>query len=499
MRAAADGARPGPPHRRLHGLRGRHPPGRGQRGAADREPLHRSTCDWERRGGPGPAPARADLQAESRRPAQLARFTKEARAELGAAGDHLLADPGREAARGVGQAPAGRAGTARAQALGWPDAYPFTKALGERALVDGTAWGRPPTASGAAHHRAALDHRVGPGRAACPGWIRGFRMAEPIIISYARGLLREFPGVPEGVIDVIPVDMVVAAILAVAAAGPDPAGPTRLPRGLGGARTRCATGGWSSWSSDWFSQHPLYDDRGQPISVPEWSFPGRGRVQRQLQRATRAMDAVERLLTALPVRGGRPTLSARLEDRNDPGQAGPRLRRALRRLHRDRGPLPGRPAAGPRGDPGRRGPRRLLLRPRRSSTGPTTSTTSTCRRSSSTPGSAPPRPARWWPAAPSGPGEAILSPDRHLAVFDLENTLIASNVVDTYAWLASRHLPAGKRADVRGRPAARGARRCWPSTAGTGATSCAPSTAATRAPRWPCSRTTPGSCSTASC
>ena len=42
--------------------------------------------------------------------------------------------------------------------------------------------------------------------------------------------------------------------------------------------------------------------------------------------------------------------------------------------------------------------------------------------------------------------KAILSPDRHLAVFDLEHTLMASNVVDTYAWLASRHLPAARRA-----------------------------------------------------
>ncbi len=54
---------------------------------------------------------------------------------------------------------------------------------------------------------SALEHPV-------PGWIRGFRMAEPIILSYARGLLREFPGVPEGIVDVIPVDLVVAAILA---------------------------------------------------------------------------------------------------------------------------------------------------------------------------------------------------------------------------------------------------------------------------------------------
>jgi phosphoserine phosphatase len=35
---------------------------------------------------------------------------------------------------------------------------------------------------------------------------------------------------------------------------------------------------------------------------------------------------------------------------------------------------------------------------------------------------------------------AVLSPGRHLAAFDLENTLIASNVVESYAWLASRRL-----------------------------------------------------------
>jgi alcohol-forming fatty acyl-CoA reductase len=40
---------------------------------------------------------------------------------------------------------------------------------------------------------------------------------------------------------------------------------------------------------------------------------------------------------------------------------------------------------------------------------------------------------------------AILSPERHLAAFDFENTLVASNVVESYAWLASRHLPVGER------------------------------------------------------
>jgi fatty acyl-CoA reductase len=39
----------------------------------------------------------------------------------------------------------------------------------------------------------------------------------------------------------------------------------------------------------------------------------------------------------------------------------------------------------------------------------------------------------------------VLSPDRHLAAFDLENTLIASNVVASYAWLATRRLPPDDR------------------------------------------------------
>jgi hypothetical protein len=39
----------------------------------------------------------------------------------------------------------------------------------------------------------------------------------------------------------------------------------------------------------------------------------------------------------------------------------------------------------------------------------------------------------------------VLAPERHLAAFDLENTLIASNVVASYAWLATRRLPRDER------------------------------------------------------
>src|SRR5439155_3108297 len=55
-----------------------------------------------------------------------------------------------------------------------------------------------------------------------PGWIEGFKMAEPIILAYGRGSIPEFPGLPEGVVDIIPIDLVVNAMLAVAARPPHP-------------------------------------------------------------------------------------------------------------------------------------------------------------------------------------------------------------------------------------------------------------------------------------
>src|SRR5204863_1430385 len=108
-------------------------------------------------------------------------------------------------------------GRSRAAMLGWPDAYAYTKALGERALLDNRG-DVPVTIVRPSIIESALAEPR-------PGWIRGFRMAEPVIISYGRGLLREFPGIPEGVVDVIPVDLVVAAILAVVARGPLATGP----------------------------------------------------------------------------------------------------------------------------------------------------------------------------------------------------------------------------------------------------------------------------------
>ena len=385
---------------------------------------------------------RADLDAASRLPERLDGFAKKARGELGGAGLHLLAERAERIREDWVKSEMVRVGQARAQSLGWPDAYPYTKALGERALVAQFGDTVPLTVIRPSIIESALAEPR-------PGWIRGFRMAEPIIISYARGLLREFPGVPEGVTDVIPVDLVVAAIIAVAGeallADPDQyAGPT-VYHVASGVRNPFRYGHLVELVTGWFTEHPLYDSDGQPIVVPEWSFPGRGRVQRQLARASRAMDLAERVVGSLPIRGRQAAWMAALEEQHlladralgyvelygayTETEARYRVDRLLALWERmdedDRSVFCLDPAAVDWDSYVRDVHLPSVIEHARVRTSPTRST----------------KPNRSERAL-----RAILSPDRHLAAFDLENTLIASNVVDSYAWLASRHLPPAARA-----------------------------------------------------
>ncbi len=84
---------------------------------------------------------------------------------------------------------------------------------------------------------------------------------------------------------------------------------------------------------------------------------------------------------------------------------------------------------------------------------------------------------------PHAPASKVLSPERQLAAFDLENTIIASNVVFSYAWLATREMGAMERVRFA---CARSEKRpvCSLSTSVTEPTSSATSTAATTERRW---------------
>jgi HAD superfamily hydrolase (TIGR01490 family) len=377
---------------------------------------------------------RADTEAESRRPELLEGFTKDARAELGAAGPPVLAA---KAERLREQWVADRlveAGRARAQGLGWPDAYAYTKALAERAAIE-THAPVPLTIVRPSIIESALADPH-------PGWIRGFRMAEPVIISYGKGLLKEFPGIPESVVDVIPVDFVVAALLAVAAAGPED--KPCVYQAATGARNPLRYDHLVNTVRDYFGEHPLYDNHGQPIVVPPWSFGGRGRVQRQLERGIKVLRTAEKAIGALPIRGERAEISGRVEERRSEAERArgyvklygayaeteaifddSRLRALWNRLDADDQQAFGfdtsvidwssyindvhMPSVVRQARVRTTGGRREGL-----------SREERARR-------------------------AVLSPERHFAAFDLENTLIASNVVESYAWLASRRMPDDER------------------------------------------------------
>ena len=95
---------------------------------------------------------RDDLEAESRRPEKLRGFTKQARAEIGAAGDHLIAVEGREAARGVGERRAGHRGHGAGALARVARRLPLHE--GARRAGARGAMGGP----GAHHVRAALHH-----------------------------------------------------------------------------------------------------------------------------------------------------------------------------------------------------------------------------------------------------------------------------------------------------------------------------------------------------
>ena len=255
--------------------------------------------------------ARADTDAESRRPELLARFAKEARAELGAAGPPLLATKAEKLREEWMADHLVEAGRSRAKSLGWPDAYAYTKALAERA-VSQEKGDVPVTVVRPSVIESALSEPS-------PGWIRGFRMAEPVIISYGRGLLKEFPGIPEGVVDVIPVDMVVATILAVAAKGPEP-GDSPVYHVATGNRNPLHYRRLVDLVREYFGEHPLYDSSGQPIVVPPWQFTARGRALKQLERGVKALDTAEKVVASLPIRGKRAEVTARLEERRNEGE-----------------------------------------------------------------------------------------------------------------------------------------------------------------------------------
>mgnify|MGYP000350018154 FL=1 len=196
------------------------------------------------------------------------------------------------------------AGTERARSLGWTDVYTFAKAMGEAVVADlcrdmQVSIVRP----------AIVESSL---RYPYPGWIEGFKMADPIILAYGRGQLPEFPASPDAVIDIIPCDYVVNTIVAVCATQPK-VGEPEFYHCSSGARNPLTFRGIYEHIRSYFSRHPYRDGQGSH-QLATWNFPGPEPVERKLWFAEKGVAIGNRLLSFAP-RGKKTRAAARALDK----------------------------------------------------------------------------------------------------------------------------------------------------------------------------------------
>ncbi len=236
--------------------------------------------------------AQRRIENESREPHRLREFMKAAQEEHGKEGPQAVARWSELARLAWVKQELVDAGRTRAQSLGWTDVYTLSKAFSERAAEE--LWG--------------VDHRLSVVRPAIiesalkhpfPGWIDGFKVADPLIMAYGKGQLPEFPGLPDSILDLIPVDYVVNTIIA-AAANPAKKGEPEYFHVASGASNPVPFHQMYENVHEFFTKNPLTDRSGKPIKVPVWKFPGPEKVERGISRLERRVKAGERALRVLP-------------------------------------------------------------------------------------------------------------------------------------------------------------------------------------------------------
>ncbi|PKA49346.1 Fatty acyl-CoA reductase 2 [Apostasia shenzhenica] len=97
-------------------------------------------------------------------------------------------------------------GLKRAKTYGWQDTYVFTKAMAEM-VINSMRGGIPVVTIRPSVIESTWKEPF-------PGWMEGNRMMDPVVLYYGKGQLNGFLADPNGVLDVVPADMVVNATLA---------------------------------------------------------------------------------------------------------------------------------------------------------------------------------------------------------------------------------------------------------------------------------------------
>jgi len=179
------------------------------------------------------------------------------------------------------------AGMTRARSRGWHDTYTYTKALGEMLV---------------AQHRGAVPTAIvrptiieSSLRDPEPGWLENLNVGDPLFVEYGRGRMHDFPLRLDTVFDIVPVDLVANAVVALL---PHVAGMTNIGYfAIGSGGSNPLTGArLYDISRDYFLQQPMLDRRGQPIPPPAWTFPTPEQFRARLENDARRSTAAKRLM-----------------------------------------------------------------------------------------------------------------------------------------------------------------------------------------------------------
>ncbi|KAM7528102.1 hypothetical protein LguiB_031512 [Lonicera macranthoides] len=146
----------------------------------------------------------------------------------------------------------------RARKYGWPNTYVFTKAMGEMLLGDlnknmPLAILRPTIITSTY-------------KEPFPGWVEGIRTVDSMLVGFGKGKLTCFLGDPDSVIDCIPADMVVNAMIAAIVANANQ--PREIIYHVGSSVSNAVK--YSSiqdYGQRYFTKNPWVDKDGKPVKV----------------------------------------------------------------------------------------------------------------------------------------------------------------------------------------------------------------------------------------
>ncbi len=235
---------------------------------------------------------RGPVEEESRSPEVLNRLRREARSRMGPAGTPAVARATERLRERWVKDRLIERGRVHANSMGFTDIYSFTKAMAEHAVVE-LHGDIPLSIVRPSIIESALAEPF-------PGWLEGFRTAEPLILAFGRAVLRDFSGLPDSLLDIIPADFVVNTVLAVAA-NPPPDSKPRIYHAASGGRNPLRLRRVADEAERYFTEHPLRDRHGQAIGTPTWTFPTRQEIATQARLALRAVEAAQWLVERLPL------------------------------------------------------------------------------------------------------------------------------------------------------------------------------------------------------